>query len=100
MEDNALGHWGVTIGYRFKNDMDTMLWPSNSPDMNLSEAIWHDMKVDLGRIVPRPTKEEDLMEFAQEQWAAVMKERMESLIREMPQRIKALIEAKGGYTRY
>lgn len=100
MEDNAPGHRGFSVGCRIKNNVRTILWPPNSPDMNPEETLWNDMKMDLGRTIPRPTRPEDLASFAIGQWAAITEARMESLLRHMPQRVQALIDAKGGFTEY
>lgn len=68
--------------------------------MNPGETIWRDMKEELGKGSNRVFTAEAITEFALEQWAHVRKERLDSLIKEIPKRIKALIDAKGGHTRY
>ena len=69
--------------------------------MNIAESIWHNMKVDLGtQITPRVLSMEDITQYAFNHWEKVGKDRLEALVRSMPDRIQALIDAKGGYTRY
>ncbi len=39
MEDNAPGHRGCIVQYRITNNMRTLWWPPNSPDMNSEETL-------------------------------------------------------------
>lgn len=41
-----------------------------------------------------------LREVVQEAWESITKERIRELIREMPKRCRAVIEAEGLYTKY
>lgn len=100
MEDNAPGHLGVSIPYRIKNRMRTFWWPPQSPDMNPLETVWNDMKRELGKVAHTFHTEAEIAAYATEQWNKVTKERLRALICTMPQRVKDLVAAKGGYTKW
>jgi hypothetical protein len=99
-EDNAPGHMGYSVNCRIRNKVSTLWWPPNSPDMNPIETFWRDMKREIQKQVPRITKEADMITFVQEHWKKIGKERMEQLIKTMPERLDDCIAAKGGYTKW
>src|SRR5437879_6558930 len=100
VEDGAPGHKGFTKHYRNLNQVETTQWPAQSPDLNLIEALWLDLENELGEIWGMigdiPTLEAALNAV----WNAIPDERLEGLIRSMPQHLQAVIEADGGPTRY
>jgi fructose-bisphosphate aldolase class 1 len=58
----------------------------------------HEKRVGKGGI--QATEKGSLAAFAKEQWEKVSKERLKALIATMPQRVKDLVAAKGGYTKW
>ena len=42
------------------NDVDTIITPQ-PPDVNLNEALWADIDVELGQVYERATNTEDLI---------------------------------------
>ena len=75
-------------------------WPSQSPDLNPIENIWCTMKEGLKKRHDRPSNLEELFEHVQQEWAKLDKELLRTLVRSMPNRIKAVIKNKGGATKY
>lgn len=49
-EDGALGHKKHAIEYRNLNNIDSVPWPAQSPDLNLIESFWMDIETELGEI--------------------------------------------------
>jgi len=47
-----------------------------------------------------PKNKDDLKKFLLEEWAKIPTEYVKNLIFSMPRRLKALIEATGGHTKY
>lgn len=78
----------------------TYSWPPQSPDLNPIEHIWHHLKLKLSGYPTRAKGIHDLWERVEEQWATFTKEDCRRYIDSMPARIKAVIKAKGGYTKY
>ncbi len=85
-----------------------MEWPANSPDMNLIEHIWSALKKELFHRFPDtenlpgapPTVQRILEERLQLIWRDIGADLLEKLVQSMPERVNALIEAHGWYTRY
>ena len=82
------------------NGMDVLPWPAQSPDPNLIEAFWQDVKVELGQIWGRMSDVGALEAAVEAAWNTIPEERLESLIRSMPARLQAVIDADGHATPY
>jgi len=71
-----------------------------SSDLNLIEAVWLDMELELGegwgQIGDIPVLEAAL----QTVWQGIPGDRLQGLIHSMPQRLQAVIDAEGGPTAY
>ncbi|KAG0130919.1 hypothetical protein HOY82DRAFT_486137, partial [Tuber indicum] len=100
VEDGAPGHKGKAIQYWNLNEVETTRWPAQCLDLNLIEQLWLDMENELGetrgRIGDIPTLETALSMV----WNSIPVERLERLIRTMPQYLQAVIDMDGGPTRY
>ena len=91
-----------------KHEFVLMEWPPNSPDMNPIEHLWEHIKTELHRRYPdtkdlqgspdviRATLRARLAEI----WWDIGEEVLDRLIKSMPNRVKALIDADGWYTEY
>jgi len=73
-------------------------WPARSPDLNPIENIWGIMK---GRLMLRKleTKDELVVAIKQE-WANITLDQIRATIGNWNHRLQAVIDAKGGNTRY
>ena len=83
MEDDAPGHKGHSKRYRKLNGMGVLAWPTQSPDLNLIEALWEDMEVELGQIWGRMSDPEALEAAVKAAWDSITEGRLEELTRSM-----------------
>ena len=101
-QDNAKGHSAAFTKSVFEAiGIEPIFWPPNSPDLNPIETIWDEMKDYIEKRYPEVHRSyKRLKEAVKEAWEAVTHDRIRELIREMPERCRAVIEAKGLYTKY
>ena len=99
-------HWLENMGreYRFT----VMRWPPYSPDLNPIENLWAILKLELHRRYP-DTK---YLRGSAEKVKSVLKERLfkiwwgigedvlNRLVESIPERVQAVLEADGWYTRF
>lgn len=101
MHDKAPCHTAKSVSSFLQQKQIKILdWPGNSPDMNPIENVWELVKREIAK-TPVTTKRE-LLEKLIYHWNhnPRLAETVQSCIRSMPGRIRALIAAKGGHTKY
>ncbi|KAK3520058.1 hypothetical protein QTP70_011982 [Hemibagrus guttatus] len=81
-----------------KNKMKTLEWPSQSPDLNPIEMLWHDLK----KVVHarKPSNVAELQQFCKDEWAKIPPQRCNRLIASYQKRLIVVVAAKGGPTSY
>jgi hypothetical protein len=109
MQDNAPCHKAEHI-LEFLSDhrIPVMDWPPQSPDLNPIENLWPEFKTRFHKrfleLFNHPSKSLEARyrygEVLQEVWYSQGMEMIEALIQSMPRRCTAVIEAKGGWTKY
>ena len=100
-QDNAPIHMSKhTKAFLQENYLQIMDWPALSPDMNPIENVWAEISKKLDR--EKINNSDQLFAKISEIWENLMKneEYRMSLIDSMPNRVKSLIESKGGSTKY
>ena len=75
-------------------------WPAQSPDLNPIEHLWNYLKRKLAEYNEPPQGMIELWERVEAEWEKIPQNICTELIDTMPKRIKAVIKAKGGYTKY
>lgn len=83
-----------------RKKLDVLDWPSQSPDLNPIEHLWVLLKVRLSQYGVPPKGTHELWERVEEVWNDIAVDECRRLIESMPRRIKAVIKAKGGNTKY
>lgn len=100
-QDNARAHTArVTQQFLQQHNVNVMLWPALSPDLNPIEHFWDELGRRLNRLQPRPATAAELRQAIAQVWAGVPRARINNLILSMYRRCRAVINANGGHTRY
>ena len=76
-------------------------WPAQSPDLNPIEHLWVKVKRELNKYDTPPNGLNELWERVEYIWnEKITKNDCLVLIESMPRRIKAVLKAKGYWTKY
>ncbi|KAJ8462969.1 hypothetical protein ONZ51_g10558 [Trametes cubensis] len=100
-QDNDRKHTSKLAQHWFEDHHITVLpWPSSSPDMNIIEHVWGELKRRVHARNPLPRNREELWTALQEEWYGLSPSFIQSLYDSLPRRVKALKDAKGSHTPY
>ena len=75
--------------------METMVWPPQSPDLSPIELLWEEM--DRQVLERKPSSVAELEKVVKETWAQIHGDVCDKLIKRMPLLCQAVTDAKGGY---
>jgi len=99
-DDNAPPHRAAVVQeFKANQDIRSLPWPANSPDLNPIEHAWDC----LGRAVrshPQATSIQQLADLLEREWDLIPQEFLDNLIRSMSSRVGAVLQSRGGHTRY
>ena len=86
--------------YSRLNEVDVLDLPAQSPDLNLAGALWKDVETELGQVWGEVSDFELLEAAVRAAWESISEERLDGLIRSMPARLQAVIDADGSPVPY
>jgi hypothetical protein len=89
-----------TMAWLRAENINTLDWPSHSPDMNIIENLWGMMAREVYRGGRVFSNKHQLERACRDAWASISHQYILSLYDSMPKRINELIEAHGGHTSY
>ncbi|GET58377.1 IS630 family transposase [Rhizophagus irregularis DAOM 181602=DAOM 197198] len=100
-QDNASIHTAkITKNWLKKNKIAIIDWPANSPDLNPIENIWKHLKDNIQARKTFPRTVSELKVALSEEWENLDCSIFEEVVASMPQRINAVLEARGRPTHY
>ena len=74
--------------------------PPSSPDLNPIEPVWHELKKVLRALPHLPNTIQELCAAILSVWDTLPIEDVDKHINRMPDRVEAILAAKGGHTRF
>jgi transposase len=99
--DNDPKHTAKSVKDWLKNqNFEVMVWPAQSPDLNPIEHLWFHVKKSLNQYELPATGMIELWERIQDVWNDISPEICSNLFESMPNRIQAVLAAKGKWTKY
>lgn len=100
-QDGAPAHTARTTG-RWLKDHDITIFPHppSSPDFNAIEPVWHELKKIIRALPHHPTSVPALKKAVKDAWEAIDIKDIDKYINRMPKVVEAVLEAKGGHTRF
>lgn len=102
-DDNAPIHTAKVVKEwheEHSDEVEHLVWPPQSPDLNIIEHLWCTLENKLRNRYPPPTSLKELESFLTEEWTKIPLETIQNLYESIPRRIEAVITAKGGPTPY
>ncbi len=102
-QDNAPCHKAQIISEWFLeqyNEFTLLKWPPQSPDLNPIEHLWYVVERKIRIMDVQPINLQQLRDAIMSIWTKISEECFQHLVEYMPRRIKAVLKAKGGPTRY
>jgi len=98
-QDNAPCHKSKLVSFLDLKKICVLSdWPAQSPDLNIIEPLWADLKARVHSC--RPTNIEALWKNLEEQWAMIPTSTIKNLYESMPRKMQEVIKNKGVSTRY
>lgn len=98
-QDNAPCHKSREVMRWFEdNNVRVLEWPAQSPDLSPIEHLWYILKRNVAKY--SCTTKQCLKTKIFEEWNKITPEQCYNLVSSMPRRIRAVIKAQGGATKY
>uniref|UniRef100_A0A3Q2PWK9 Tc1-like transposase DDE domain-containing protein n=1 Tax=Fundulus heteroclitus TaxID=8078 RepID=A0A3Q2PWK9_FUNHE len=81
-----------TQAFMQRNNYNVLEWPSQSPDLNIIEHLWDDLKQAV--YARRPSNLTELELFCKEEWSKIPSSRIQELIKIYRKQLEAVVFAK------
>jgi hypothetical protein len=98
-QDNAPAHRSWMVSQMLEDlNIHVLPWPARSPDLNPIEHVWDILVRRMQHRVCGNLNQ--LFDALREEWDSIPQDDLDHLIASMPRRVGAVIEKRGGNTRY
>ncbi|PKC72477.1 hypothetical protein RhiirA1_337095 [Rhizophagus irregularis] len=84
-----------SVWWMSSHNIPVLDWVAQSPDLNPIENLWNHLDYQVRKRKPLPKSKQELINVVQEEWRKIS---LETVL--LPMRVKAVIKAKGGHTKY
>jgi len=100
MQDGAPCHRShSTMGYLDKKKVCLLSdWPAQSPDMNIIENMWAELKKKIAKHTP--ISKNELWDVVQREWYAIPDDYVRTLYQSLPRRLHHVLMNKGLHSKY
>ena len=100
-DDNAPPHVSrLTMNWKQANNITTMMWPTQSPDVNIIDNLWRWIKILLQRRLHTINSRQELIDTVFEIWDSFTPDFIKSLYASIPRRVRQVLRANGCITKY
>ena len=101
MHDNARPHRARLVdAYKVRHNINSLQWPSMSPDLNPIEHAWDALQKAVNARQPPVTTLQELEVALHQEWNQMPQRTCRNLVQSMGRRCQAVLEARGGHTHY
>ena len=101
MQDNAKAHYAAATQKELEErQIQVIVWPPFSPDLNPIEMVWNWMKNYIQEHFEEQMGYDALRAAVMEAWEAVPESYLHELSQSMHDRCQAVIDARGMHTKY
>ena len=101
LDDNATPHTSqATRQWKIDNQIPTMTWPAQSPDINIIENVWRALKVQVNKRAHTIKTQQKLIDTVLEIWTSFPRAYIRSLYHSIPTRLRQVVRVNGCITKY
>ena len=80
--------------------INSLEWPPQSPDLNPIEHLWDELERRFRKNKFRPKNKAELFAALKREWGQIQSDVINKLGNSMPQRVKVVLNSKGGPAPY